>query len=109
MTATSYEGFLEGTLKSAFATRTQTRSALGKPEDRHHWPLAGGRAGSGHRVVRLGLPVPRARSDCLPDRVVWQIGRRDSFQGPPSPQCWTSAAARSWRPNFELESSPSTP
>src|SRR5476649_208567 len=60
------------------------------------------------QVIMPGLLVPIARSDCLPDRAAWQIDHKDIFQDPPLPQCWTSAAARPWRLNFELESSPST-
>src|SRR5437868_6454866 len=55
-----------------------------------------------------GSPAPIARSDCLPDRAVGQIGRWDSARDPPAPRCWLSAAAQPWRPDFELESSPST-
>src|ERR1700722_5611520 len=70
----------------------------------------GGAGGNGDwGLVLPGLPVPKARSGCPPDRAVGQIARWDIFPDRPSPRCWTSAAARPSRPDFELENSPATP
>src|SRR5882724_7427839 len=59
-------------------------------------------------MVTRRSPVPIARSDCLLDRAAWRTGHWGIFPDPPLPQCLTSAAAPPWRPDFELESSPST-